>query len=233
MTNGNGAFSLHGLRGLLEVAPTAAAIRHQIDALEMVIGQGSAQAFDMADGLLNSICKTIMADRGHACDSAWTTVQLFRETITKLQLFPPGHPDPAKATEDLKDTVRGLVATVQGLYNLRRNHGVIAHGRDGYAVALENAQIELAARTTDAIATFLLSVHRQYARVQPVIRPRHEDNADFNELFDRENPVIIWDAEFSASEILFHFDPVAYKDALVNFVPTPDDGDEQDEDVTP
>jgi hypothetical protein len=232
MSNGTDSFSLHGLRGLLEVAPTAAAIRHQIEALEMVTGQGSAQAFDMADGLLNSICKTIMADRGHTCDSGWTTVQLFRETVTKLQLVPRGHPDPAKATEDLKETVRGLVATVQGLYNLRRNHGVIAHGRDGYTIALESAQIELAARTADAIATFLLSVHRQYARVQPVSRPRHEDNAEFNDKFDKANPVVIWDVELSASGILFHFDPVAYQDALVNFVPPIDEGDEQDDEAT-
>jgi hypothetical protein len=233
MSNGNGTFSLHGLRGLLEVAPTAAAIRHQIEALELAIVQGSAQAFDMADGLLNSICKTIMADRGHVCDSTWTTVQLFRETITKLQLFPPGHPDPAKATEDLKDTVRGLVSTVQGLYNLRRNHGVIAHGRDGYTVALETAQIELAARTADAVATFLLSVHRQYARVQPVSRPRYEEQPDFNEQFDKAYPVVIWDVNLSASEVLFTFDPVAYQDALVNFVPEPEEGGDYDRELPP
>lgn len=233
MSNGNEPFSLSGLRGLLRVAPTAAAIHHQIDALELVIGQGSAQAFDMADGLLNSICKTIMADRGHACDGGWTTGQLFRETLAKLQLFPPGHPDPAKATDDLKDTVRGLMSTVQGLYNLRRNHGVIAHGRDGYTVALANAQIELAARTADALATFLLSVHRQYARVQPVSRPRLADNAEFNERFDEEYPVVIWDVPLSASEILFTLDPVAYQDALANFDPATDDGEAPDDETEP
>ena len=75
-------YKLEGLRSILALAPSAVTIQHQIDALEAAIDNGSAMAFDLADGLVGSICKTIMADRSHPCDGSWVTVKLFN--------LPPG-----------------------------------------------------------------------------------------------------------------------------------------------
>jgi hypothetical protein len=218
MPEGRNLWTLQGLRAVLEVAP-ALQISHQLDALELAIEQGSAMAFDLADGLVGSICKTILADRNSPCDTAASTVRLFRDALAVMQLCPSGHPDPARARADLEETIRGLTGAVQGLYNLRRNHGVIAHGRDAYDIRLEAAQIMLAARAADAIATFLLTVHRDYARVQPMHRLRYEDNPDFNDWIDATHLVVICDVELSPSEVLFTVDHQAYRNALLNFEP--------------
>jgi hypothetical protein len=174
----------------------------------------------MADGLIGSICKTIMSERQRPCDGSGVTVKLLRETITWLPLVPPGHPDPAQGRNDLEETIRGLTATVKGLYNLRRNHGVIAHGRDATAVILQGVHIELAARAADAIGCFLLSLHRDFGRqAQSTNTLKYEDHAEFNEYTDDNYPVTIWDVPVSASEALFMCDPVGYQAALATFNP--------------
>jgi hypothetical protein len=219
---------LAGLRALLELAPTAAPIQHQLDALELAIGQGSAQAFDMADGLIGSICKTIMGERKQTCDDGWVTVKLFKETITWLPLVPSGHSDQTQARADLEETVRGLTTTVQGLYNLRRNHGVIAHGRDATAVILQAVHIELAARAADAIGCFLLSLHRDYTRqAQPTNTLQYEDHGEFNDHTDEQFPVTIWDVPVRASEALFKCDLIGYQAALAAFNALDDNGDHE------
>src|SRR4051794_23816341 len=108
MSQLNSPYKLAGLRALLELAPSAAPIQHQLDALELVIGQGSAQAFDMVDGLIGSICKTIMAERQRPCDSSGVTVKLLKDTLTWLPLVPAGHPNQAQARNDLEETICGL-----------------------------------------------------------------------------------------------------------------------------
>jgi hypothetical protein len=233
MSRSNSPYKLEGLRAIIALAPSAVAIQHQIDALEAAIDNGSAMAFDLADGLVGSICKTIMADRSHPCDGSWVTVKLFKETIGKLPLVPSGHPDPTKARDDLEETMRGLTTAVQGLYNLRRNHGVIAHGRDAYAVTLAAAQVELAARAADALGCFLLSIHRNYAHVPSSDRIRYEDNADFNAWLDEEYPVAIWDVPLKASAVLYQWDREAYKEALAEFRSRPEEPDEEDDGGTP
>lgn len=228
MSQASSPYKLMGLRALLALAPSAAPIQHQLDALEMAIGQGSAQAFDMADGLIGSICKTIMSERKQSCDDGWVTVKLFKETITWLPLLPSGHPDQAQARTDLADTVRGLTSTVQGLYNLRCNNGVIAHGRDAALATLQAVHIELAARAADAIGCFLLSLHRDYGRqAQPTTTPKYEDHAEFNEYTDDTFPVTVWDVPVSASEALFKCDLLGYQDALTRFNGKEAEGDEE------
>jgi hypothetical protein len=231
MSQSSSPYKLAGLRAILDLAPSAAPIRHQLDNLELAIEQGSAQAFDMADGLIGSICKTIMGERKHTCEDGWVTVKLFRETITRLPLVPTGHPDQAQARNDLEETIRGLTTTVQGLYNLRRNHGVIAHGRDASAVILQGVHIELAARSADAIGCYLLSLHRDYARQpQPSNPLKYEDYQEFNEYTDDNYPVVIWDVPVSASEALFKCDPVGYQAALATFNAPEENGVEEEGD---
>jgi hypothetical protein len=230
MSQSSSPYKLVGLRAILELAPSAAPIQHQLDTLELAIEQGSAQAFDMADGLIGSICKTILAERQRPCPSG-VTINFFKEAITWLPLVPSGHSNPTQARADLEETIRGLTATVQGLYNLRRNHGVIAHGRDASAVILQGVHIELAARAADAIGCFLLSLHREYGRQpQPSNPLKYEDYQEFNEYTDDNYPVTIWDVPVSASEALFKCDPVGYQAALATFNAPGENGDEEVED---
>jgi hypothetical protein len=233
MSRSSNPYKLEGLRAILLLAPSSVAIQRQVDALESAIEGGDAMAFDLADGLVGSICKTIMGDRGHDCDGGWVTPQLLRETVARLPIVPPDHPDQAKARNDLGETLRGLTGTIQGLYNLRRNHGVIAHGKDAYAVTLQAVQIELAARAADTICCFLLSIHRNYAHVPPTDRLRYEDHPEFNEWLDVTYPISVWDVPVDASKALFHSDREAYKEALTEFTDNPDEPDDTEGGGTP
>src|SRR5437868_3021014 len=92
-------YKLEGLRAILAVAPSAVAIVRQVEYLELAVENSSAEAFDFADGLICTICRTVMADRGHVFAGRRVTPQMFRETIARLPLVPANHPNQAQARD--------------------------------------------------------------------------------------------------------------------------------------
>jgi hypothetical protein len=208
-----------GTRAAVLEGPIAEAIEQQIHAIENALLSVPDFAFDLSKTLVESVCKTVLADIGQPADPNWDAPRLLKETTNRLSLLPRNHPDPAKARDSVEKTIRGLLQTIQGLCELRNGYGMASHGRDGFSARLDLRQATLAARAADTIVSFLYRIHRDALAQSPGARVYYEDHADFNDTFDRDNePIELGDVELLPSRALYHCDQEAYKTALNEFL---------------
>jgi len=222
-------FQMVGARGAILSGPVAESIEQQIHAIESALESVPDFAFDLSKTLVESVCKTVLADIGQPADPSWDGPKLLRETTNRLSLLPRNHPDPVKARESVEKTIRGLLQTIQGLCELRNKYGMASHGRDSFSARLDLRQATLAAQAADTIVCFLYRIHRDALTQTPGARVYYEDHLDFNEAFDRDNALIrLGELELLPSRVLFHTDPEAYKAALNEFIADRDGtGDEE------
>lgn len=214
-----GQFQMFGTRAAVLEGPTSEVIEQQIEAIEHALLSVPDFAFDLSKTLVESVCKTVLADIGQAVDPNWDAPRLLKETTNRLTLLPRNHPESARASDSVAKTVRGLLQTIQGLCELRNSYGMASHGRDGFSVRLDLRQATLAAQAADTIVSFLYRVHRDTLTRAPGARVYYEDHSDFNDAFDRENePIRIGNVQLLASRVLYHGDQVAYKAALNEYL---------------
>lgn len=222
-------FQMVGARAAVLDGPFTEAIEQQLHAIENALESVPDFAFDLSKTLVESVCKTVLADIGQPADPNWDAPKLLKETTSRLALLPRNHPDPAKARDSVEKTIRGLLQTIQGLCELRNGYGMASHGRDGFAARLDLRQATLAAQAADTIVSFLYRVHRDALMQTPGARVYYEDYADFNEAFDRDNEIIrLGDLEMLPSRVLFQGDREAYRAALNDHIAERDgasDGD--------
>ena len=212
-------FQMVGARAALADGPVAEAIEQQINAIENTLESVPDFAFDLSKTLVESVCKTVLADIGQPADPNWDAPRLLRETTNRLSLLPRNHPDPQRARESVEKTIRGLLQTIQGLCELRNNYGLASHGRDSFTARLDLRQATLAAQAADTIVSFLYRIHRDALVQTPGARVYYEDHTDFNEAFDRAYDVVRFgELELLPSRVLFHADGEAYKTALNEFI---------------
>lgn len=212
-------FQMVGARAAVLDGPIAEGIEQQIHAIENALSSVPDFAFDLSKTLVESVCKTVLADIGQPADPNWDAPKLLKETTNRLALLPRNHPDPAKARESVEKTIRGLLQTIQGLCELRNGYGMASHGRDGFSARLDLRQATLAAQAADTIVSFLYRIHRDALMQSPGARLYYEDHAEFNEAFDRDNDVIrLGVVELLPSRVLFHGDPGVYRTALNEYL---------------
>jgi hypothetical protein len=178
------SFTLHGTREILENTDTIPVIEELVENLESAVESGSPIAFELAKSLIDSICKTVLIDRGIEINRNWDTPQLFRETLNNLSFTPENHPNTRQFRDRMTTALRGLQQTVIGLCELRNQEGLIAHGADGYQDIEFPFQTKFAARASDAILPFVFSAHKQLPSDLHSRRIHYEDYEAFNEYLD-------------------------------------------------
>ena len=218
-------FQMVGARSAILEGPITEPIEQQIEAIENALESIPDFAFDLSKTLVESVCKTVLADIGQPADPNWNAPKLLKETANRLNLLPRNHPDPAKASESVEKTIRGMIQTIQGLCELRNNYGMASHGRDAFSARLELRQATLAAQAADTIVSFLYRIHRDARSHTPGGRVHYEDRPDFNEAFDRDNESIrLSQLGLLPSHVLFQCDQEAYKAALSDYIAERDGG---------
>jgi hypothetical protein len=223
-----------GARTAILSGPVAEAIEQTIAAIEDAIERVPDFAFDLSKTLIESVCKTVLADIGRPAEANWDCPRLLRETTSRLSMLPRNHPDAAKARDSIDKTVRGLLQTVQGLCELRQNYGIASHGRDAQAARLDVRQATLAAQAADTIVSFLYRIHRDALVNAPGARIYYEDHKDFNDAFDADNEqIVVAQSSLSPSFVLYRADPLAYKAALLDFLAQQNGQGSDDEEATP
>jgi hypothetical protein len=211
-------FLMHGSRAVLAAFGSAVHIEHQVKTIEQAVFKTPALAFDLAKALIETICRTILQDRGKPYDSTWELNRLFTETTQCLRLVPDSHTADPEVRRSIQKTLTGLNGLVQGLCELRNKGGIASHGHDAFDAPLQPMQALLAARAADALVHYLFSVHRSYVRDPNVGRVRYEDSDDFNEFVDENHePVKIFELVFQPSEVLFYVDEDGYRAKLAEF----------------
>ncbi len=217
-------FQMVGARSAILDGPSAEPIEQQIDAIERALESVPDFAFDLSKTLVESVCKTVLADLGEVVEPNWDAPRLLRETTNHLNLLPYNHPEPAMARRSIEKTIRGMLQTIQGLCELRNRYGMAAHGRDAFAARLDVRQATLAAQAADTVAAFLYRTHRDASSRTPGERVHYDDHSDFNEAFDGDHELIqIGELVLPPSLVLFRVDLEAYKLALNEFIAERDD----------
>ncbi len=231
--NESSTFKMDGVRSVVDRYPGAVQLTHQVTAIEQALdSELPGLAFDLSKTLVETVCKTVLNDCTVVFDKDDDLPALLKKVFTCLRLFPDGQAAPGQVQERLKRTLNGLSTTVQGLCELRSNHGLAGHGQDAFATNLERVQAEFAARAADAVACFLWNAHKNYQRVPAVHRLQYTDHGNFNDWLDGlHEPVrILTDLEYVVSEVLFKVDQEAYRSALEDY--TAGGSKDADDDLT-
>lgn len=211
-------FKMYGSREVLGLAGNASHMEQQIRAIERAVAEAPNLAFDLARTLIETVCKTILIDRGQdGCDKLGFK-DLLQSTYRTIQLVPDEKTTSLTSRGALERLVEHLDSTIQGISDLRHEEGLASHGKDAYFTPIEQVQAEFAARAADAIVSFLYKSHRRYLGVPPTRAITYTDNPELNEYIDTNNdPVYIFDLRYSPSEVLFNVDLEAYRDLLADY----------------
>ena len=203
-------YILHGTRDCMGAGLNN--IDKQVDALEQAVYEQPNLALSLAKTLVESVCKTILAERGIAYGKNDDLPKLFHTVTTGVPLLPLAASNEAKVRKSLERTVNGLHTALQGICELRNSCGLAAHGSEGPQVSVESNQARLAAQTADTIVAFLYRAH--YESWTRVVQPelRLDDNPEFNDFIDDAfGTHQIFEVEYLSSQLLYYVDPEAYR----------------------
>lgn len=133
-------------------------LRQQIDRIRNAIEDDPDLAIGTSKELVETTCRTILADYGLTADPAWDVMRLVREARAVLKLVPEDIPDSAKGSETIKRLLGNLGQMSQGIAELRNLYGT-GHGKDGQFKGLSPRHARLAVGAATTLATFLLETH--------------------------------------------------------------------------
>jgi hypothetical protein len=133
-------------------------LRQQIDRIRNAIDEDPDLAIGTAKELLETTCRSILADYGVSADPNWDLTRFVKETKGVLKLVPEDVPDSAKGAEVIKRILSNLGQISQGLAELRNLYGT-GHGKDGRFRGLGTRHARLAAGCATTLATFLFETH--------------------------------------------------------------------------
>jgi len=219
-------FVMHGARDVLALAGQAMHLEQQIAAIEGAVSGSPALAADLARTLVETVCKTILYDRGAADCEQLGFKDLLKQTCSAIQLVPDAKVASAESEEALRLLAENLDAAIFCISRLRKAEGMASHGKDAYFTPLEAVQAEFAARAADAIVAYLYKSHLRYTGSPAIRRLEYQDNPALNEYIDSSNePARVFELEYRASEVLFLVDSQAYLDALAYFAQERADAD--------
>ena len=213
-------FTLQFSRQVAEMAAGAIHIKTQIEAIERYVEESPSLVFDLSKSLIDTVCKTILEDRGKKLPSKTPdSPQLFKETLKALKLHHDDVDKTKKTDKNLKKIASGLQATFNAICELRNSHGLVGHGQDGYAPVMENTQAQFVASAADSIVHILYKSHKGYGENDTSVRVFYEDcekeNTHIDEVYNNDDDVFLdLVKQFRPSEILFKMDEVAYREEI-------------------
>jgi hypothetical protein len=117
-------------------------------------------AIGTAKELLETVCKSILADRlGTSNHDTMDLPALVKATTKQLQLAPEDVPDSAKGAETIRVLLHSLGTMAGRLAELRNLYGT-GHGKDASVRLLEPRHAKLAVGAAATLATFLFETHQ-------------------------------------------------------------------------
>ena len=210
-------FELRSCRQIFELYPASTSLRPAVEVIERTIHDEPGIAFTHCRGLLETVCVTILADRGIKIPPNPRPNWLMSQAITTLQLTAM-NPDDKEADHGVKSILRGLNSLVDGVVALRNSQGVGPHGRDALKQVLSVDYAMLTATAVDAAVGLMFRLHQEQIGRDPINYLRFGVHADFDSFLDAKySDIEIEEVPISASQALHHQDSLAYRKSLVEF----------------
>ena len=210
-------FELHSCRQLFERYPASTSLRPAVEVIERTVHDEPGIAFTHCRGLLETVCVTILADRGKEVPPNSQPNWLMTQAINTLQLTALD-PDNKVAEDGVASILRGLNSLVNGVVALRNSQGVGPHGRDALEPVLSVDYAMLTATAVDAAVGLMFRLHQEQIGRDPINHLRFGTHADFDSYLDAKySDIEIEEVPISASQALHHQDRLAYRKSLVEF----------------
>ena len=134
-------------------------IEHHIRRIEASINADPSLAIGSAKELVETCCKTILAERGQTVPDKLDVPQLVRQAMETLKLVPEGIPEEARGAKAIKALLGNLATACQSLTELRNLYGT-GHGKTGRARGLEQRHARLAVGAATTLTVFLFDTHK-------------------------------------------------------------------------
>jgi hypothetical protein len=136
----------------------------KITLMNEAISTDTDLAIGTAKELLETVCKSILKQKGFSYDSSWTLPRLVKETANSLDFKPKEAEDPAKAEQSIKQVLSGISTVVQGLTELRNAYGT-GHGKHADFKGLETKYARLLVGVVSEISILLLATNGETAEL--------------------------------------------------------------------
>lgn len=133
-------------------------IDKQIKRIYGAIENDPELAIGTAKELVETICKTMLHDKGVEFNENEEFPQLVRITLKQLKLTAEDIPEQAKASKTIRVLLQNLATISNGLAELRNPYGT-GHGKHAKSKGLEPRHARLAAGAASTLAVFLYETH--------------------------------------------------------------------------
>lgn len=135
-------------------------VAQQITRMDAAVINDPGLAIGTAKELVETCCKTILADRGIAFSKNADIPELVKLTSKELELTPDDIPEKAKAGDTIKRLLSNLATITQGVAELRNHYGT-GHGKAAGAKGLQPRHAKLAVGAASTLAVFLAETHNE------------------------------------------------------------------------
>ena len=132
----------------------------QITRMQSAVDSDPGLAIGTAKELIETICKTILYERGQALSGNLELPKLVKQTVKELKLTPDDIPNKAKAADNIKLILSNLATITSGIAELRNSYGT-GHGKDSKAKGLGSRHAKLAVGAASTLSIFLLETHSE------------------------------------------------------------------------
>lgn len=156
---GAGIFHLNEMKKTADIFD-AKHMMEQIRRMESAVESDPSLAIGTAKELIETCCKTILADRGKTVSGTPDIPTLTKETLKELRLVPDGIPDAARGSDVIKRLLSNLGTIGNGLAELRGLYGS-GHGKHGKSAGLGPRHAKLAVGAAATLAIFLFETHEE------------------------------------------------------------------------
>ena len=135
-------------------------LAEQIRRLEASVETDPSLAIGTAKELIETCCKTILAERGKPVSGTPDVSTLTKETLKELKLVPEGIHEATRGADVIKRLLSNLGTIGNGLAELRGLYGT-GHGKHGSASGLSTRHAKLAVGAAATLAVFLFETHKE------------------------------------------------------------------------
>lgn len=135
-------------------------IHRQINRMTSAIENDLELAIGTAKELVETICHTILSERGKPVDDKPDLLPLVRRALEELKLVPDGIPDQQKGAKSIKSLLGNLATLAQSLSELRNLYGT-GHGKGSKRKGLSTRHARLAVGAASTLVVFMFDTHSE------------------------------------------------------------------------
>ncbi|MEM7147534.1 MAG: abortive infection family protein [Verrucomicrobiota bacterium] len=210
--------SLQSSTEALALSPEAVHLLEQKERIQQAIASSDpALILDTSKAFLESIFKTILEDRVGSSEIPSDFTPLFKAVRDSL---------PMSRDNGVADRLQRIAGSiVHNVGELRNDYGAASHGSDGYyQCPVQMDEAHMVVQFIDGLAGFIFSKHKASSDPIRATRIHYEDYPEFNSFWDEqyegyELPFTTTEISvIPASEVLFKSDLRAYREALLQFL---------------